>query len=649
MVDALQAELAALQAERDMLQGLVDMQQALLDEQQAQLVHFQLLAGAALEGILIHDGRQLVDLNAALARMIRGEVESLIGAELLDFVAADDREKVRGHIRAGYEEPYEATLIRRDGSTFPAELIASNILHQDRPMRVVLIRDITIRRQMAQESAVAEHRYQMLAENTSDVIWLLGLDGRFKYVSPSVERMRGYTPEEVIADSLADVLMPQSYEIARRALDDILPIVERGERFDDQLRFELEQPHKDGGTIWTEVTTSVLYDDHDQALGILGVSRDITRQREAQQALAKERHLLRTVLDNLPESVYVKDMDGRFILNNAESLRRLKVADQAETLGKQTADFFPQTAAKWDALEARVRTTRKPIIVEEQVRLRDGEVCWIQANYLPLCDDNGNTIGIVGINRDITRQKEAESQRLALAVERERLTMLERFIGDMSHDLKTPLTTMLVSLAVLARTDDPAKQQQHRGILEAQVERLMGQVNNILHLSRLDHQFEFKKHPVDVNGVVRNIVNRHVADLTAHQQEVSLHMTPQPCMVYGDGVQLGRMVENLLLNAITHTPPAGTITLTVETRDQKVRLSVADTGSGISPADLPHIFEPLFRADQARNPASGGMGLGLSIARKIVDAHHGEIVVDSQPGVGSTFTVILPLAAGRST
>lgn len=126
---------------------------------------------------------------------------------------------------------------------------------------------------------VSEERFRLLAENIMDVIWVLDREGRFSYVSPSVERLRGYTPEEVMSQSVSEALTPASSMIAETGLQQLLERVDRGERYTDQHRFELEQPRKDGSTIWTEVIISAIYDDKQDFIGVLGVTRDISERK----------------------------------------------------------------------------------------------------------------------------------------------------------------------------------------------------------------------------------------------------------------------------------------------------------------------------------------------------------------------------------
>ncbi len=618
--------------------------EAQLAEALAREERYRLLSAAALEGILIHDQGIILDANLSLATMLGYTVDELVGTDALRLATPAFRPTVRQMIVSGYEGAYQGEGQRRDGSTFPAEIVARRIAFQGRPVRLAIIRDISERLRNEQDLRRSELRYRMLAENATDVIWTMNRAGRFTYVSPSVERLRGYTPEEVMAQTLDQVLTPGSVAIVRAQLA-LLSGGRQPADWRDQ-RFELEQPCKDGTTVWTEVTTNLLYDEDGQVSGVIGVSRDITERRRIQGLLQQERALLRTLIDNLPDSVYVKDLAGRFLLNNAESLRRMGVHTQADTLGRVSGDFFPAEVVEiWDAVEQDVMRTGEMRIEEEQVTRPNGELRWVRAMHFPLHDEHGAIIGMVGVNQDITEQKEAEEQRFALALERERSAMLERFIGDASHDLKNPLTAMKMSLAVLQRTNDDEKRRQHFEILWSRVSALERTLDDLLNLTRLDRDLQLQVRRLSLSRLASTLVEaRQSMALEKRQTLVCKCDESGELPVEGDPAKLRRALDMFVINALNYTPEGGTITVRLARSGRQAVLSVEDTGIGISPHDLPFIFNRFYRADPARQTDTGGMGVGLTIARLIIEAHHGWIKAESEAGKGSAFFVYLPLA-----
>ncbi len=218
-----------------------------------------------------------------------------------------------------------------------------------------------------------------------------------------------------------------------------------------------------------------------------------------------------------------------------------------------------------------------------------------------------------------------------------------RFVADASHELKTPLTAV-TGMAELLRVgvdeDQPEKRRQALRIIEREADRMNRLVADLLTLSRADQRPRIEQAPVDVAALV----------LEAAEQARLLSATPDievsangPAWTAGDPDQLARVVRNLIDNAVKYSPAEGCVRLTAGVIGDEVVVSVADTGAGISPEDLPHVFDRFYRADAARNRKTGGSGLGLAIVRSIIEWHGGTVHIDSQPARGTTASFRLPL------
>ncbi len=256
---------------------------------------------------------------------------------------------------------------------------------------------------------------------------------------------------------------------------------------------------------------------------------------------------------------------------------------------------------------------------------------------------HGDQVILYNFVRDISARKRAEAHELDLKLERERIHILERFIGDASHDLKTPLTTMKTSLAVLVHPDVTAEmRQRHLQLLGVQVTRLERLLEDLLNMSRLDHIDSLDRQPTDLNTLVQVVVEEYRLQAEQKQHTVEVLLAPEAPVVLVDAPMLHRAIAALLSNALGYTPNGGTIRVETRTQGQETAVCVQDNGIGIGPADLPHIFERFYRADPARSAEIGGLGLGLAIAQRIVDAHGGRIDVTSVLGEGSTFCIVLP-------
>ena len=272
----------------------------------------------------------------------------------------------------------------------------------------------------------------------------------------------------------------------------------------------------------------------------------------------------------------------------------------------------------------------------------------------------GRRVGYRGPRDEVGALAETFDQMLA-ALERV-ADAQRRFVADASHELRAPLTTIKGSLELLMRARDLDPEERVAAIEDAyaEAERMTGLVNDLLLLARvdaagasgrhaalLDDQMRGRRELVELDQLVMDIFRHGRAQLQARRKEAKIQLSVgalEPAATMGDPRQLRQVMLILLDNAIKYTPGSGRIRLSVTLQGGRAAVSVADTGMGIEPEILPHIFERFFRGDQARERDQHGSGLGLAIAQWIATAHGGEITVHSEPGKGSVFTMLLPLA-----
>lgn len=234
-----------------------------------------------------------------------------------------------------------------------------------------------------------------------------------------------------------------------------------------------------------------------------------------------------------------------------------------------------------------------------------------------------------------------------LAEANERLQELDRlkskFVSDVSHELRTPITNLSLYLDLLQRGRQD-RRGQYEAILRKQVDRLNSLIDDTLQLSRLDMgKTQMQLAPQNVNKIVAECVAEiHSLAEKVDSVQISTHFAPNLPLIWGDKEQLEVVLQNLLQNSLAYTPKGVIGVSTQAGPHETVCITVADTGTGIAAADLPHIFERFYRGTAVSQSTLPGTGLGLSIAREIVQKHHGDIRVESQPGVGTTFTVCLP-------
>lgn len=236
---------------------------------------------------------------------------------------------------------------------------------------------------------------------------------------------------------------------------------------------------------------------------------------------------------------------------------------------------------------------------------------------------------------------ENDRQRMALAQGNSRL--MTRLLGDLSHDFRTPLTVISTTTYLLARTADPQRRLERAAQIEGQVARLSKMMDDILTISRLENVDDITLQSLDLNDLLRRLVTAaqgRMADTNAH---IQTDLAPALPLVVGNPDYLQQALGNMLENALQYLPAeGGTVTVRSRPAETQVVIEIIDTGAGIAAVDLPLIFDHFFRGSRARTTTVGGAGLGLSIARRIMEIHGGQITVESVEGQGSTFRVVLP-------
>ncbi len=432
------------------------------------------------------------------------------------------------------------------------------------------------------------------------------------------------------------------------------PVIDREEYF-----FNAE-----GGKCWLLTSKVPLRDPQGKITGLVGIGRDITKFKQAEEALARERSLLRTLIDNLPDGIYAKDAAGRKILANPADLKNLGCKTEAEAIGKSDFDFFPRdTAEKFHADDQRVIEGQPVINREEYFLDRAGGKHWLLTSKLPLREQAGTIAGLVGISRDITEQKEAEDAlRESETKLREFTTQLARsnrelqdFAYVASHDLQEPLRKIVVFGERLKEQSAEKLDAEARDFLERMqraASRMQTLINDLLTFSRVTT----KARPftqVDLAEIAREVVNDLEGRIEQVKGRVEVGMLP---VIEGEATQMRQLLQNLIGNALKFRRPEAAPVVKVaaqiitgslpeggaEIPKKLCQLTVSDNGIGFDEKYLDRIFN-VFQRLHTRNEYEG-TGMGLAIVRKIVLYHHGEITARSKPGEGATFIATFPLA-----
>ena len=503
------------------------------------------------------------------------------------------------------------------------------------------------------ESAVEFERFllETMLEHVPDAVYFKDTDSRFIRLSRSLsEKFSLANPNEAIGKSDADFF---SCEHAQAALADEREIMASGKPIAGKLERETWPDHED---TWCSSTKAPLRDAAGKIIGTFGISRDVTEQMRAELELAHERDLLKTIIDNLPDLIYVKDRVGRFVMANTALQKLLALPSQDQLIGKSDFDFFPlELVCNYVADDQIVMRTGQPLLDQEETSQRsDGSECWFLTTKVPLRDAQGAVIGVVGICHDITGRKRAAQELLATKEAADAANRAKsEFLANMSHEIRTPMNAIIGMTELLLDTQISDHQRDYLKMVLESGDALLAVINDILDFSKIEAgKLDIESIVFDLRESLGDTMKTLALRAHAKQLELAFRVDPDvPRYVMGDPGRLRQIIVNLVGNAIKFTE-IGEVVVEVECQDigdqhVKLQFRVRDTGIGIPPDKCQRIFHEFEQADTSTTRRFGGTGLGLAISSRLVALMRGEIWVHSEPGAGSEFffTVRLGRAA----
>jgi two-component system, sensor histidine kinase and response regulator len=410
-------------------------------------------------------------------------------------------------------------------------------------------------------------------------------------------------------------------------------------------------------TLWAAHVMTICMGGLTAGLGSYHLKRKqahvLAMDAEKEKKVALERNLLRTVIDNVPDGIFAKDTDGHFVLANRAFAKFHGIESPDHLLGKSPFDLFPKERA--DAIredDLQIMGSMKAVLNVERSSLDDdGNAKWELLTKVPLVEEQKRVVGIVGLYRDITRLKQAETELLKAKEAAEAASEAKStFLATMSHEIRTPMNGILGMTDLVLDTELTAEQRDNLGLVKYSAESLLSIINDVLDFSKIEAgKLELESIPFDLRESIGETLK--ALSFRAHQKDLELVYEVHPDVaesLLGDPGRIRQILVNVIGNAIKFTE-RGEIFVSVEEQTQGpvstcLHFAVKDTGVGIPADKQQKIFEAFSQADGSIARKFGGTGLGLTICVKLVEMMGGRIWVESQVGQGSTFHFTVRLA-----
>lgn len=509
---------------------------------------------------------------------------------------------------------------------------------------VAVIEDITGERIAQQALADSEVRYRAVVETAVDALVIIDDSGIVQSFNRAAERIFGYSTDEVIGRNV-NLLMPEPH---RAGHDGYLSnYLRTGERKIIGIGREVDGLHRDGTPIPLELSIAEWRTGGRRFF--TGIMRDVSRRREMERRLRQNLALLDTIIESSPDPIFVKDRQGRYLVaNSATGFVHGKLRSHLIGVPEQDLTAFEDGITLLEN-DQRIMAAGHAETAEETLFSKGhNELRHYLSTKVPLRDDTGEVIGIIGIARDISARKAMENELRHAKEGAEQANIAKsKFLAAASHDLRQPMQSLFLFSAALAPHVANDRGQKTLTLLERGLETLKALLDSLLDVSRLDAGVINPEVGTVLLGEVISDIEAAFAPV-ARAKGLSLRVEPSCAVtVRSDPMLLGRMIRNLVENAMRYTE-RGEILIGCTVADATVRVEVADTGIGIPPDHLERIFEEFHQVGNIERDRSQGLGLGLAIVRRLSKLLDHPVWVRSEIGRGSVFAVDLPLGLSEA-
>ncbi|MCW8194655.1 PAS domain S-box protein [Proteobacteria bacterium 005FR1] len=499
---------------------------------------------------------------------------------------------------------------------------------------VVTLVDITDLKNTEDALRESEARFREMADGLPQAVWVHDIEGQQELVNETFCNFFGVGREEMTGERWRKLVHPEDMDGYVR---NFMKAVARREPFHAQARVK----RADGQWRWFDSWGKPRFTASGEFKGFVGSSTDVTEQKETEAALRESEERFRILADNIAQLAWMADKHGHIFWYNQRWFDFTGTTpEQMLGMGWEGVphpDFLQQVKAKYLGCIK----SGEPWEDTFPMRGKDGQYRWFLSRALPVRDASGEIVRWLGTNTDVTQQLQVEQ------LLRESDQRKDEYLAMLGHELRNPLAaiTAATALAKISQSEDPRLQHAIQ-VLERQSKHVTQIVDGLLEVSRIARgKIELGLKPLRIRDVLRSVLQDRIPHLEKRKLNLVQSYSDEDLWVAGDWVRLVQIFDNLLGNAIKFTEASGTVTVVTEACEGFALVKVIDTGVGIRQEMLSRIFEPFLQEAQDVARATGGLGLGLALAKSLTELHGGYIEARSEgAGQGAEFLVWLPLS-----
>ncbi len=609
---------------------------------------YRALIESSADGIMLTDeSGTVVEWNTGMVILSGLTAEAAVGRKIWDIqfrfvpddkksptVYANMQTQTLTALQIGeanwFGTPYDSVFARADGSLRMAQ---SHMF----PVKTVngyriggIVRDVTTRHEIETALRTNEERLRTIIDNIPVMISFFDNEGNFEYVNQHWLDRVGWTIADLSTaeDSLALFYPDPAYR--QQVLEYMLQGTPGWRDFDSMTKH-----HGMLHTSWANVRLS---DGRS-----IGIGQDITERQRMEQALRESEEKFRHIAENMSDGLVHFDGHNR-LTYVSPSYDRQYGRSIGESLRRDPEEYMnvvhtEDREVSFNRIREAIRNHEETLTYSYRTQHKAGHYFWREDHARFEYANDGTYLGAYVVSRDITERHNREEVEYKLRLEKDRLTMLTRFFSEAVHEFSTPLSSIAMGIHLLSRSDDVQRRALKAQQMEAEIDRINRLIQSIVLNMKVESADTREYTLIDLSDVLQSEC-RSLQMRYRGQPALHLDIPPDLPAVMGNADYLASAFHELIENAYRFTPTDGRITVSVSSAEAQIIVDIRDTGSGIAGEDLPYIFDTFWRHDEAHT--TPGFGLGLSIAKRVIERHGGTISATSTVGEGSQFKVVLP-------